>query len=376
MSKKKRKLKRKFKKAILICVAAVLVLITGTAIGIALPLALSYKNNAYEGMEVVERSEAYVEPEKDPQPSEYEDITVSENDLGKDLDTAVKEPLPKDGNATGVYGKSPVYKVAKKDPNIENILVLGTDSNDVTRARGRSDAIIIMSYNKKSGSIKMVSVLRDSLVPIERRGWNRINAAYSFDGAGLAVNTVNQVLNLDISRFVVIDFNGVKDFINKVGGVDITLTQKEADYYNQTGKLYTENVKAGVFHMNGAQALSYMRTRKLDSDFNRTARQRNVIETLAQKLLEEKNLIELVQLTDYAFNLVKTNIPLDELTDIISSIATKGVGVNFKIQSQHVPYSDAFTYKYYNGMAIIAFDKDDAARRVNKFLYGSIYQSN
>ncbi len=369
-----KKKKSKGKKIAVIVIAAILVLISGTALGIALPLALSYNNNAYEEVEIIERQEDYVQPEQDPQPQEYEKLEVSEDDLGKDLDSAPKETLPKDSNATGVYGKTPIYKVAKKDPDIENILVLGTDSRDVKRERGRSDAIIIISYNKKSGSVKMVSVLRDSLVPIEGRGWNRINAAYSFDGAGLAVNTVNQILNLDIQRFVVIDFESVKSFINKVGGVDITLTQKEADYFNKTGKLYKNDIKAGVFHMNGAQALSYMRTRKLDSDFKRTGRQRNVIETLAKQILSEKNPIEIFQLTDYAFNLVKTNIPLDELTVLVSSIASAGVGVNFKIQSQHVPYSDSFKYKYYNGMAIVSYDLDEAAARVNKFLYGAIYQ--
>ena len=75
-------------------------------------------------------------------------------------------------NVKSVYGKTPIYKVEKKDPNIENILVMGTDSRDVTRERGRSDALIVLSYNKKTGDVKMISILRDSLVPIEGRGWN------------------------------------------------------------------------------------------------------------------------------------------------------------------------------------------------------------
>ena len=145
----------------------------------------------------------------------------------------------------------PIYKVEKKDPNIENILVIGTDSRDVVRERGRSDAMIVLSYNKKTGEIKMVSILRDSLVPIEGRGWNRINAAYSFDGVGLAVNTVNQLFDLDIQRFVVVDFNGVTDFIDKAGGVTINLTQKEVDYLtNYSGGKVKYNIVIEQYNVN------------------------------------------------------------------------------------------------------------------------------
>lgn len=383
------KKKSKKKTALLLCLLIPFVLIVGTVAGIALPLIISYNQNAYEKTEIVERSGEYVMPETDPQPSEWADVTLKEEDLGRDLSTAEtiannenggggsnigdgldrNASFGRNANAISVYGKTPIYKVDKKDPNIENILVLGTDSRDVTKERGRSDAIIIMSYNKATGAIKMISVLRDSLVPIEGHGWNRINAAYSFDGVGLAVNTVNQLFDLDIQRFVVVDFNGVTDFIDKAGGITINLTQAEADYMTQysSGKI---QFRAGPNNFNGDRALVYMRIRKIDSDFGRTARQRNVIETLAKKILSEKSLSEIYELTDFAFGLVKTNISLTELTSVITSVATNAMNSGLNIESQYVPYSDAYTYKYYNGMAIISFDIDDAAKRVNRFIYG------
>lgn len=382
--------KSRIKKIIALCLIIPFVLIVGTAVGVALPLIISYNNNAYEEVDIVERSNAYVEPETDPQPSEWADVTLKEEDLGRDLTTS-SETLPNNVNSGGsaqsgpefdrhasfgrnadaisVYGRTPIYKVAQKDPNIENILVLGTDSRDVTKERGRSDSIIIMSYNKRSGAIKMVSILRDSLVPIEGHGWNRINAAYSFDGVGLAVNTVNQLFNLDIQRFVVVDFNGVTDFIDRAGGVTISLTEAEAKYMeNYSSGRIKYNV--GPNDLNGDRALVYMRIRKIDSDFKRTARQRNVIETLAKKILKEKSLPEIYDLTDFAFGLVKTNISLTELTSVISSIASNAMRRGLDLSSQHVPYSDAFSYRYYNGMAIISFDIDNAATRIHKFIYG------
>lgn len=381
--------KSKKKKIILICLIIPIVLVIGTAAGVLMPLIISYNQNAYEKVDIVERSDVYIEPETDLQPSEWADVTLKEEDLGRDMTTAATLPNEVNGgggnitgnsfdrnasfgrnsNAISVYGKTPIYKVEKKNPDIENILVLGTDSRDVTKERGRSDSIIVMSYNKATGVIKMISVLRDSLVPIENRGWNRINAAYSFDGVGLAVNTVNQLLDLDIQRFVVVDFNGVTDFIDKAGGVTINLTQAEVNYMTKysNGKV---QYNVGPNNFNGDRALVYMRIRKIDSDFNRTERQRNVIVTLAKKIISEKNLAGIYDLTDFAFGLVKTNISLTELTSVIGSIATRAAISGLDIQSQHVPYSDAFSYKYYNGMAIISFDIDDAARRVNEFIYG------
>lgn len=386
---KKKSKKSKILKVVLICFLILIIAVTGTLAGMVLPLVKSYNEKAYVKADIVERSDEYVMPETDPQPPEWADVTISANEVGRDLTNAETLASSENGgggnlkedsydrhasfgrneNAKSVYGKTPIYKVAKKDPNIENILVIGTDSRDVTRERGRSDAMIVVSYNKKTGAIKMVSILRDSLVPIEGRGWNRINAAYSFDGIGLAVNTVNQLFDLDIQRFIVIDFNGVTDFIDKAGGVTISLTQAEVDYMtNYSNGKVSYNV--GPNHFNGDRALVYMRIRKIDSDFKRTERQRKVIETLATTIVKEKSLAEIYELTDFGFGLIKTNISLSELTSVVTSVVTKAAVSGLNMESQHVPYSDAYTYKYYNGMAIVSFNIDDAARRVNKFIYG------
>ncbi|MEE1137381.1 MAG: LCP family protein [Acutalibacteraceae bacterium] len=383
MKKKKSK-----KKIFLICLLIFFVIILGTLAGIALPLIISYNQNAYEEVDIVDRSDEYIEPATDPQPDEWANVTIDDDEVGRDLTDATlphnvnggggniqgdsydrNASFGRNENTVSVYGRTPIYKVPQKDPNVENILVLGTDSRDVTRERGRSDAIIILSYNKKTGAVKMVSVLRDCLVPIEGRGWNRINAAYSFDGVGLAVNTINRLFDLDIQRFVVVDFNGVTDFIDRAGGVTISLTQKEVDYMtNYSGGAVKYNVGPNKF--NGDRALVYMRIRKIDSDFKRTERQRNVIVTLAKKILSEKSLAEIYDLTDFAFGLVKTNISLTELTSAVTDVATGALQNGLNIESQHVPYSGAYVNKYYNGMAIVSFDINDAARRVNNFIYG------
>lgn len=382
------KKKSKKKTVILLCLLIPFVLVTGTLAGIFLPLIISYNKNAYHEVDIVERSEEYVMPETDSQPSHLADVTLHDDELGRDLSetlpnnvnqgggNAVKDNFDRNAsfgrneNVISVYGKTPIYKVPKKDPDIENILILGTDSRDVTRERGRSDSIIIMSYNRRTGSIKMTSILRDSLVPIEGHGWNRINAAYSFDGVGLAINTINEIFDLDIQRFVVVDFNGVTDFIDKIGGLTINLTKKEAEYLlnKSGGKGY--QFHEGANFMNGDRTLNYMRIRKIDSDFYRAGRQRKVIELVANKIIKEKSIAEIYELTEFAFSLVKTNISFGELSSVIGSIATKAAGRSISMESQTVPYPDDSVNKYYNGMAIKSFDIDNAAVRINKFIYG------
>ena len=184
----KEKKKKKKWLIVVLCILLPFVIIIGGIVGVTLPLIISYNKNAYVEVPIVERSDEYIRPEMDPQPPEYENLTLSEDDLGKDLD--VGDALPnninssegtvssnsgwdynnsfgRSSNAKNVYGSTPIYKVEQKDPDIINILVLGTDSRDVTKERGRSDAMLVVSYNKKTSTIKMISILRDSLVPIE-----------------------------------------------------------------------------------------------------------------------------------------------------------------------------------------------------------------
>ena len=268
-------------------------------------------------------------------------------------------------NAVSVYGKVPIYKVDQKDEDIFNILVMGTDSRDITADRGRSDAMIIVSYNKKDGSIKLTSLLRDSLVPIAGHDWNRINTAYFFGGVGLAINTVNDLYNLDIQNFVVFDLNGVEDFIDYIGGVDVTLTQEEVDLYKLYG--WGKDLTAGENHLSGKYALNHMRNRTIGSDFARTQRQRDTIVAVMTKILTQKSLTEIYDIVDYAFGLVKTNMSAKTLASHAASLL--GNVSKLSIESQNVPYADSYKNAWYNGMAILSFNISDAAKRINSFIY-------
>jgi anionic cell wall polymer biosynthesis LytR-Cps2A-Psr (LCP) family protein len=117
------------------------------------------------------------------------------------------------------------------DTKVINILLLGTDRRN-RNENGRSDAIMIATVDKKNGQLKLASVMRDLYVPIPDRRDNRINAAYSFGGPMLAMKTINQNFNLDITRYVSVDFFGLEEIINAIGGVEIDVKQKEIKHIN------------------------------------------------------------------------------------------------------------------------------------------------
>ncbi|MBR5679316.1 MAG: LCP family protein, partial [Clostridia bacterium] len=226
-----------------------------------------------------------------------------------------------------------------------------------------SDTMIVFSYNKKKGTVKMVTFMRDALVPIAGHDWNRLNSAYPYDGIGLTVNTINQLFGLDIQEFVIIDFNGTKDFISHIGGIDVNLTAEEAAYYSErTGREFT----VGANHLGAADALMHRRNRAIGYDFGRTSPQRDVLTAVIRQIMS-KPITEIYEILNYSFSLVKTNISLTSLTSLALSVSTQGS--NLAISTQQVPYSDAYKNAWYNGLEILSFDIASTATRVNQFLY-------
>lgn len=417
---------KKNKRAVTVVVAAVVILLLLICIPIII-LLVKYHRTSYINEVPVERSDSFVMPEYPEiiegsegitdieETSEFVETSIAENDdtettaepetivetsaetTSRETQAPVIETAPvytkptqtppsssgtsnavtqqptvnsnnsfgNSANAVSVYSKNyPLYSVEQKDKNIINILVMGTDSRDVTVERGRSDTMLVVSYNKKTAEVKMVSFLRDALVPIENHDWNRLNTAYAYGGAGLAVNTINDLFGLDLQNFVVVDFNGAKEFIDKIGGVDVTLTQAEIDYYSN---FINQELVVGVNHMDSQLAMAHMQNRTTDSDFGRARRQRDVV-TAVMKKVTTMSITEISSLIDYAMSIVKTNISASTLVSLAVSVLADASNLSFS--TQQVPYADSYQYAWYKNMAILSFDIDDAAKRVGEFIYG------
>lgn len=215
-----------------------------------------------------------------------------------------------------------------------NIALLGLDAQDATFTNSRSDCIMIISINNDTKEVKIVSVYRDTYLNIDGHGLDKVTHAYAFGKAPLALSAINKNLDLDITEYVTIDFDSVINIVDAMGGVEITVTSAEAGQIPGISG-------AGTYNLTGTQALAYGRIRKIDTDYARTERMRNVVIKVFEKA-KKLSLTQLNSLIDQLLPEVTTNISQTE----ILSYASKIGGYNV---------TDSFGWPYevrgYNGVA-------------------------
>lgn len=354
----------------------VFVMLICAAVAVLMPLYQAYRKSHMDVPIVTRPDESYTRP---PEPTFDPDPTVPDDTDDTDPSGTTEPPVtePDDtepADTTHPPVKVPgIYKVDKKDPDIENILILGTDSRNVQKERGRSDSIIVASFNKRTKQVKLVSFLRDTYIPIEGHGWNRINAAYAVGGVALCVNTINDLFGLDIQKFVIVNFSGASTFVDACGGVDMALTQKEINYLLNLKDEFPQN-SDGTYHLDGKVALDYMRMRKIDSDFGRTERQRKTMMAIYSQAMARKDVTQMYNLVREGFNLVKTNLKLSEMLDLAQSVISMGSELN--IGSESVPPKSTkklmWSNRYIDRKSVLWIENlDDAKKYVVGMIYGN-----
>jgi LCP family protein required for cell wall assembly len=179
-------------------------------------------------------------------------------------------------------------------PTRESLLILGSDARpDEIKLGvvGRTDTLLLLVADRATPRLAMVSVPRDLWVPIPAHGEERINAAFELGGSQTAKQTVSNLLGQPVDRYAVIGLQGVRDVVDAVGGVDITVAQAIHDdtYPTDDYGFQTVDIPAGRQHMDGDIALKYARTRHQDSDFGRIARQQQILAAVRNALLSPVN---------------------------------------------------------------------------------------
>ena len=248
----------------------------------------------------------------------------------------VADPGIADGTKAGLVGG--LYH----DDAITNILLLGVDDyqkNDV----GRSDSMMLVSVDTRHKKIKLTSFLRDLYVAIPGIGSNRLNAAYSLAGGKSAgaksvVTAIEANFGVDIDRYVIINNNAFNKIIDRLGGVKITLTAAEAKLINRYSGDSRRNLTAGTFLLSGAQAHYYSRIRDIDSDFQRTERQRKVFSSIANSL-KSSRLPTIYSVLADTLGLVTTNMTKSQILSIASNSLTY---LNYPISDDHIPSDGAY----------------------------------
>ncbi len=200
-----------------------------------------------------------------------------------------------------------------------NILLLGVDSRDMDNLEGtRSDAIMMVSISEKTHDVKILSVYRDTYLKMgDRETYDKITHACIYGGPEMTMKSLNQAMDLNISNYVVVNFNAVADLVDAVGGIEVDVQDYEIQQLNkytvETAKIlgkkdYKLVEKAGMQTLEGVQAVSYSRIRKgVGDDFKRTERMRTVL-TLTMDKMKDMSFFEMGKIIKMMTPQVQTNI--------------------------------------------------------------------
>ena len=246
-----------------------------------------------------------------------------------------------------------------QDKDIVNLLLIGQDRRE-GQDRQRADSMIMVTLNKKTKQISMTSFMRDLYVQIPGYSDNRINAAYAFGGMDLLDSTLNTNFGVEIAGNVEVDFGEFQTLIDSIGGIDLELTQDEADYicgrkrdvtYPQ--QLRTDwNLHEGVNHLTGEQALIHARNRSLGNDYARTDRQRAVLMAIINKV-KQMDAVSIVNFINQVLPLLTTDMTSGE----ILGYAMEALQMNFDSEhSYRIPAEGTYTGAVIRGMQVLVPD--------------------
>lgn len=263
------------------------------------------------------------------------------------------------------------------DAKVVNVLLIGEEAiGENNESRGRSDSMILVSMNTEQKTLKMVSFMRDCYVSIPGYRDNKLNASYNNGGGPLVEETILQNFGVASDGYIRVNFEAFRKVINKIGGVEVTLTEDEAVYLNSTNYISKKKnrcVKAGTQVLNGDQALGYCRVRYKTAsngeanDFGRTYRQRVIIDAIFKKI-KDMNAIEIASLVSEVFPYVKTS--LNEKDILTYATAALSIGAQ-DIQSMRIPMDNAYTSgrMYCGSVLLLDFAANNKA--LQEFIYGT-----
>jgi len=251
-----------------------------------------------------------------------------------------------------------------------NIAVFGVDSrtDDVS---GRSDAMMIVSIDMKHDKIKAVSLMRDSLVKIEGHGKYKLNSAYARGGVELAIKTINQNFDMNITDYVSLNFNQLAGIVDALGGVEVEISEAERRNANKYIKEMAYEVgekpelikESGTVTLYGYQAVAYARIRYVgNADFERTERQREVMQKLMEKALNT-NPLRYISLVKSLIPMVETSLSNEEIIKIASNVLLHGKPT---FEQGRFPLDGS--YKTNSSYAMV-YDLDAASEKLHRFIY-------
>ena len=227
------------------------------------------------------------------------------------------------------------FFLKKKESGFWTIAVFGVDSRDGKLESGNhSDVEMLCVLNRETGEIKLTSVYRDTYMQVSSEGkYHKINQAYFDGGHEQAVEALERNLDLTIADYATFNWKAVADAITILGGIDIEISDSEFKYING---FITETVEStglgshhleqpGLNHLDGVQAVAYARLRLMDTDYNRTARQRLVISKAMEKA-KQADVKTLITVVNTVMSEISTSIGIDDVLPLAKHVSKYYIG--------------------------------------------------
>ena len=256
-----------------------------------------------------------------------------------------------------------------------NIMLAGQDRR-WNETVSRSDAMVLLTFNKKTNVIYMTSFLRDTYVQIPGYPDNRINAAYALGGMDLMEETVELNFGVPVDGTVSVDFFRFPEIVDMLGGLEITLTQEEADYLNRRGNWglgpdYCDwTLTAGVNLMTGEQCLAYSRVRDIGTDVARVNRQHNVLMAMLDEV-KDLSLTEAIGLLNQFLPMVTTNMTNQQI--LTHAFSLFPMLSDSEIRTQRIPKWGDYEPLRVNGMAVLVPNLESIRKQLVDTLAHDIY---
>lgn len=280
------------------------------------------------------------------------------------------------------------------EPGVKNIALFGVDSRDGENV-GRSDAVMVLSVDSRSHTLKMASLMRDSNVYIEGYGYDKLTHAYAYGGPELAVHTLNQNFHLDIRDYITVNFYDMAEIVNAFGGVELELTGdemrevnqnlwtlgqeaknegtkapiKESDYLTDldgTHNMIDGEYAGGTYLLNGAQAVAYSRIRYIGGDSSRTGRQHEVLNGLLRRA-KQRGVFSWPSIVHGVVPHCETSLGLPDML----SLMPFAFG-HIEVESATFPGEAEGAYDGENdaGQYVMGFDEEFMREHLRQFIYG------
>lgn len=286
-----------------------------------------------------------------------------------DMELAVNQNLPQ------VLNPNLLLETVETMEDYWNIAIFGVDSREGSLGKGNnSDTQIICVIEKNSGAIKLVSVYRDTFLQKEEKtqAYGKISGSYMDGGPAGNVKALNQNLDLNITDYVSFNWKAAADAVNLLGGVDIEITKEEWKYLNtfitetaeKTGVPSSHLDADGWNHLDGVQAVAYCRLRLMDTDMERTRRQRDVMEQVFEKF-KTSDWVTINQVLTTVLPQIATSIDHGDLIEIAKDIKRFHIDVTDGFPSNHT-----IARMGRNGECLLPNTLETNVQRLHQVLYG------